>query len=70
MKELNNMFDNKFWRIWAKAIGPKEGSDNKEADMIALIRTVLLLLGLMFSVYGAVTNTAIILGIERHWGGK
>ena len=33
----------KYWRLWAKAIGEKEGSSDKEADMIALIRTVIVL---------------------------
>lgn len=31
----------KIFRLWAKALGPKEGSNQKEADMIALIRTCL-----------------------------
>jgi hypothetical protein len=28
------------WRIWAKALGPKEGTNEKEADVIAYVRTV------------------------------
>lgn len=31
----------KFFRLWAKALGPKEGSNQKEADAVALIRTCL-----------------------------
>lgn len=29
------------WRLWAKALGEKASSNNKEADMVALIRTVI-----------------------------
>jgi hypothetical protein len=35
MKEL--------WRLWAKAIGEKADEDDREADKIALIRTVIFL---------------------------
>ena len=28
----------KYWRLWAKAIGEKEGITNAEADKIAVIR--------------------------------
>ena len=30
-----------FWRLWAKALGEKASNDNKEADKIALIRTII-----------------------------
>ena len=30
------------WRIWAKALGQKEGRDDKEADTIAIIRTLIM----------------------------
>ena len=29
------------WRLWAKAIGEKEGTTDAEADKIAMIRTVI-----------------------------
>jgi hypothetical protein len=48
------------WRIWAKALGQKDGRDDTEADRIALIRTV-------FILQAIVTNLAIIAGIIRHW---
>lgn len=50
----------KVWRIWAKALGEKTGSNNKEADIIAMVRTAI------FLVY-LITNLAIIAGIVRHW---
>ena len=48
------------WRIWAKALGAKEGRDDREADTIAGIRT------LIFISY-LVTNIAIVANAVRHW---
>ena len=48
------------WRIWAKALGEKYGRDDREADLIAGIRT------LIFISY-LVTNLFIISGVIRHW---
>ena len=48
------------WRIWAKALGAKEGKDDREADTIACIRT------LIFVSY-LVTNVAIVANAIRHW---
>ena len=48
------------WRLWAKALGEKTGASNTEADKIALIRTVLVLINVL-------TNFAIVAGILRHW---
>ena len=48
------------WRIWAKALGEKAGKTDDEADRIACIRTLIVL------VY-IITNLFIIAGIMRHW---
>ena len=48
------------WRIWAKALGEKHGRSDREADIIAGIRT------LIFISY-LVTNCFIISGVIRHW---
>lgn len=48
------------WRIWAKALGAKEGKNDREADIIAGIRTIILLTYL-------VTNVAIVANAVRHW---
>ncbi len=48
------------WRLWAKALGEKAGKNEKEADMVALIRTIIL------SSY-IVTNLFIVAGVIRHW---
>ena len=50
----------KIWRIWAKALGQKEGRSDREADRIALIRTSIVL-------FYIVTNLFIIAGVVRHW---
>jgi hypothetical protein len=50
----------KIWRIWAKALGAKEGKNDREADTVAWIRT------LIFVSY-LVTNVAIVANAVRHW---
>jgi hypothetical protein len=50
----------RIWRIWAKALGQKEGKSDTEADRIALIRTLIVL-------FYIVTNCFIIAGVIRHW---
>ena len=32
------------WRIWAKALGEKSGSTDEEADKIACVRTIIVLI--------------------------
>jgi len=51
---------NKIWRIWAKALGAKEGKNDREADIIAGIRTLILICYM-------VTNVAIVANAIRHW---
>jgi hypothetical protein len=48
------------WRLWAKALGEKTGKDDKEADRVAVVRTLIVLAYL-------VTNAFIIAGVIRHW---
>jgi hypothetical protein len=48
------------WRLWAKALGEKTGASNTEADKIAVIRTLLVVINVL-------TNFAIVAGILRHW---
>ena len=48
------------WRIWSLALGRKDGRDNREADIIACIRTFIL-------VCYMVTNIAIVANAVRHW---
>jgi hypothetical protein len=51
---------NKFWRVWAKALGEKAGNTDTEADRIARIRTIIVLLYI-------ITNCFIVAGVIRHW---
>ena len=48
------------WRLWAKALGEKASLDDKEADRIAVIRTIILLIYI-------ITNIFIVAGVIRHW---
>jgi hypothetical protein len=50
------------WRLWAKALGEKTGSDDNEADKVAVIRTLIVLSYI-------ITNLFIIAGVVRHWNG-
>ena len=48
------------WRLWCKALGEKASDNKHEADLIALLRT------LIFITY-FVTNGFIIANAIRHW---
>ena len=48
------------WNLWAKSLGQKASANDKEADAVAVIRTVILLTYL-------VTNCFITAGVIRHW---
>ena len=48
------------WRLWAKAIGEKEGATDAEADKIAMIRTIIV--GVNF-----ITCFFIIAGVIHQW---
>ena len=50
----------KLWILWAKALGEKSGKTNKEADIIACIRTAIVLTYI-------ITNIFIVAGVIRHW---
>ena len=50
----------KMWRLWAKALGEKSGKDNGEADKIACIRTIIVL------IY-VITNLVLIANVIHHW---
>jgi len=48
------------WRLWAKSLGEKAGNTDTEADRIACIRTIIVLIYI-------ITNFFIIAGVIRHW---
>lgn len=53
-------FIKKTWRLWAKALGEKASPDDNEADKIAIIRTVIVL------VY-IIANIFLVANVIRHW---
>ena len=55
MKKKNNA-----WRLIAKALGSKEGKNDKEADRVAFIRLLMFL-----SIF--ITNCFIVANAIRHW---
>lgn len=50
----------KFWKLWARALGEKASTDNKQADKVALIRTIIVL-------YAITVDTFILLNILFGW---
>lgn len=48
------------WRVWAKALGEKSGASNREADLIAVVRTVII--GVNF-----ITCFFIMAGVVHNW---
>jgi len=49
-----------FWRLWCKALGQKASDNDKESDIVAIIRTFVFLTYL-------ITNVAIVSNAVRHW---
>ena len=54
----NNLFV--MWRLWARALGEKVGEDNKRADRVAFIRTLIILQAI-------ITNVLIAINIIINW---
>ena len=51
-----------WWRVWANALGAKTGRTNKEADKVAIVRTVLVLFEVVvgiFIILNAIANHGI-----------
>lgn len=50
----------RLWRLWAKSLGEKASADKKEADIVASIRTVIVLVNF-------ITCFFIISNIIHNW---
>ena len=50
----------RLWKLWALALGEKASHQDKDADLVAGIRTI------VFITYFT-TNLFIISGVVRHW---
>lgn len=48
------------WRVWAKALGEKSGASNREADYIAVVRSVIVILNFITCLF-------IIAGVIHNW---
>ena len=48
------------WRLWAKALGERAAPCDRESDIVAIIRTII-----VFSYL--ITNAVIVSGVIRHW---
>jgi len=48
------------WRLWAKALGQRASDCNDEADRVALIRTILI-------IQGVIANIFLIANAIHHW---
>ena len=53
-------FGIKIWRLWAKALGEKASTNDSEADKVAIVRSIIVLIYI-------ITNFFIIAGVLRHW---
>tara|TARA_B110000977_G_C10939787_1_gene440414 strand:+ start:700 stop:858 length:159 start_codon:yes stop_codon:yes gene_type:complete len=49
----------RYWKLWARALGSKEGVSNKEADVVAFYRTLIILQAI-------ITNAFIVWNIIRN----
>ncbi len=49
-----------YWRLWAMSLGEKASDDSREADKVAIIRSVVVLVNF-------ITCFFIIAGNLRHW---
>lgn len=50
----------KIWRLWAKALGEKASSNNSEADIVAIIRTLIVLVYVLANIF-------LVANVIRHW---
>ena len=48
------------WRLWCRALGEKIGEDNRRADIVAIIRTIIILQAI-------ITNVLISINIALLW---
>ena len=50
----------KLWRLWAKSLGDKASDDSNDADAVAIMRTIVVLVNFFTCFF-------IISGVLRHW---
>jgi hypothetical protein len=50
----------RLWKLWAMSLGEKASEDSEEADLVAVIRTVVVLINF-------ITCFFIMSGVVHHW---
>ena len=50
----------RLWRLWAMSLGEKASDDSREADLVAIIRTIVVLVNF-------ITCFFIMSGVVHHW---
>lgn len=50
----------KIWTLWAKSLGNKSSELDREADVIAMMRTVIVLVNFITCIF-------IVVNIIKHW---
>ena len=50
----------KLWRLWAKSLGDKASDNSKDADAVAVMRTLVVLVNFFTCFF-------IVAGVIRHW---
>jgi len=59
-KKANILTLSRLWRLWCLSLGEKASDDSNEADMVAIMRTIVVLVN-----FG--TCFFIVAGVWRHW---
>jgi len=49
------------WKLWAMSLGEKASEDSKDADRVAIIRSIVVLVNFATCFF-------IVAGVLRHWG--
>ena len=59
-KKVNILTLSRLWRLWCLSLGEKANDDSNEADQIAIMRTIVVLVNFATCFF-------IVAGVLRHW---
>ena len=59
-KKENTLTLSKLWKLWCMSLGEKASDDSREADAVAIMRTIVVLVNFFTCFF-------IISGVLRHW---
>ena len=60
MKKAVWLVRGRLWKLWAMSLGEKASEDSEEADLVAVIRTIVVLVNF-------ITCFFIMSGVVHHW---